>query len=320
MTVLSIQSHVARGYVGNRAAVFPLERMGINVLPVHTVQFSSNAGIPGWTGTVFSPEHVADIVAGLDNQGVLKHCDAVLSGYIGNTGIGMAILDAVDRVKAGNTQALYCCDPVMGDIPDGLYVREDIPDFMRTHCLGKSDIITPNMYEAEVLSGLSIVDAISASRAADRLHALGPRIVVITSYRQQGRSGIGFFMSCRPATLPGPESDVGPQSPWSLEPSRSLEAMECFELWTPVLDFTKQPKGTGDLFSALFLGRILLLRDPVQALEAAAAALFGILEHTMNVTGSELAIIAGQDAIVNPPRHFRCRALPSSGMAGFQAK
>src|SRR5262249_31804466 len=127
VNILSIQSHVAFGHVGNSAAVFPLQRLGHDVWPIHTVAFSNHLGYPTWRGRASRPEEVAEIVDGLDRLGVLSRCDAVLSGYLGDKGNGIVVLDAVARVRAANPNAIYACDPVMGDRGVGLFVKPDIP-------------------------------------------------------------------------------------------------------------------------------------------------------------------------------------------------
>lgn len=289
MNVLSIQSHVAWGHVGNRSAVFPLERMGIEVWPVNTVQFSCNTGIPGWTGTVFPESHIVDIVKGLSNIGVFSSCDAVLSGYMGDAGTGNAILEAVDAVKKANPKALYCCDPVMGDRPEGFYVRRELPGLMVREAVPRADIVTPNLFEAEILSGRTIKDMTDAVQAAKAIHELGPPLVLITSFsppqdRLSQERETGFFLSDRNGH---------------------------YVLRTPILDFPKTPKGSGDLFSALFLGNYLLdaSRNPVSALESAAASLYAILETTQTSGRTELALVEAQDAVALPDRRFKAQRI-----------
>lgn len=293
MNVLSIQSHVTWGHVGNRSAVFPLERLGIEVWPVNTVQFSRNTGTPGWTGTVFPASHIAEIVDGLAGMGVFPSCDAVLSGYMGDAGTGEAILAAVDAVKKANPAALYCCDPVMGDIPEGFYVRRELPGLMVREAVPRADIVTPNLFEAEILSGTTIESMDDAIRAVDAIHALGPRLVLITSFSlplegKQPGTETGYFLSDRVA---------------------------CQVLRTPLLAFGKAPKGAGDLFSALFLGNYLLgaCNNPVSALEAAASSLFAILEATQASSRTELAIVAAQEAITAPDRRFKALPVRNQG-------
>src|SRR5690348_11172943 len=139
MNLLSIQSHVAYGHVGNSAAVFSLQRLGIEVWPVHTVQFSNHTGYDGWRGRAFEPDLIRDLMRGLEQRSVLGGCDGVLSGYVGSAEIGAAILDAVTRVKRANPAARYCCDPVIGDVERGVFVRPGVAEFMRERALAAAD-------------------------------------------------------------------------------------------------------------------------------------------------------------------------------------
>lgn len=284
MNILSIQSHVAFGHVGNRSAVFPLERLGYEVWPVNTVQFSCHTGMPGWTGAAFGADHVSDVIHGLGKLGVLASCDAVLSGYMGDVETGAAIMAAVDAVKASNPKALYCCDPVMGDLPGGVYVRDGLPEFMTSQAVPRADIVCPNCFEAGLL-GASMPGSVSnaidtpakAARLADAIHALGPRIVILTSYRPRGEESIGFFVS-----------------------DTSVRHV----VTAPILPFAKPPKGSGDLASALFLGYYLKNRDVAAAIEESLDALYSVLEATLASGRDELAIIAAQDSIASPVPRF----------------
>ncbi len=154
MNILSIQSWVAYGHVGNAAAVFPLQRLGAEVWAINTVQFSNHPGYGQWTGQVFSAETIRDLIDGVAARGAFGRCDAVLSGYMGDPAIGREILRAAQLARAANPRALYCCDPVIGD--DGnVYVRSGIAALMADAAVPEADILTPNMFELELLSGLS---------------------------------------------------------------------------------------------------------------------------------------------------------------------
>ncbi|MFL5065350.1 MAG: pyridoxal kinase PdxY, partial [Xanthobacteraceae bacterium] len=181
MNLLSIQSHVAYGHVGNAAAVFPLQRLGIEVWPIHTVQFSNHTGYGQWRGRVFDADMIREIVQGIDERGVLGSCDGVLSGYMGAADIGEAILEAVARVKEDNPIAQYCCDPVIGDVGRGVFVRPGIPEFMRERVVPSADVVTPNQFELEHLSGHPTSTLSDVLAAVDRVHACGPRVVLVTS-------------------------------------------------------------------------------------------------------------------------------------------
>src|SRR6476661_7002230 len=179
MNILSIQSHVAYGHVGNAAATFPLQRIGVGVWPVHTVQFSNHTGYGEWTGRVFEAALITELVNGIGARGVLGTCDGVLSGYMGSADTGAAILDAVAAVRAANPKARYCCDPVIGDA-GRVYVRDGVSEFMRDRALPAADVVTPNRFELETLTGLNAETATQAHAAIDALHARGPGAVLVT--------------------------------------------------------------------------------------------------------------------------------------------
>jgi pyridoxine kinase len=274
---MSIQSHVAFGHVGNRSAVFPLERLGINVWPINTVQFSFHTGKPGWYGTSFGAAHIRGIVRSIGNLGVLGECNAVLSGYMGDAETGESILEAVDMVKKANPGALYCCDPVMGDYPEGLYVKPELAAFIKNQAVPRANIVIPNHFEAELLSGVSIMSRGSALKAVDAIHALGPGIVILTSFKPSGGRTIGFLIS---------------------------DGTTRNFVTTPMLAFDKPPKGSGDLVSALFLGNYLIENSIEKAIELSASALYGILEMSLARGTGDLAIVEAQDCITKPARRF----------------
>ncbi len=283
MNILSIQSHVTYGHVGNSAAVFPLQRLGFEVWPVHTVQFSNHAGYDGFTGRAFPAEHLREVVEGLAARGVLGACDGVLSGYLGGAEAGAAVLEAVDRVKAANPRALYACDPVMGDgagdAGGGLYVDPALPAFFREHALARADIVTPNLFELETLTGATVATLDEAVAAARRALALGPSVVLVTGLRHEA-TGAG-------------EVEL-----------LAVTGEDAWRLCTPLLACDPQPNGAGDLLAALYLGHYLRTREPARALEAAAAATFAVLARTQAAGTRELQLIAAQDDLVAPKRHF----------------
>ncbi len=284
MNILSIQSHVAYGHVGNSAAVFPLQRLGFEVWPVHTVQFSNHAGYDGLSGEAFPARHVRDVIEGMAARGALGSCDAVLSGYLGEAAVGAAVLDALARVRAGNPAALYACDPVMGDGGKGLYVPDDIPAFLRERALPAADIVTPNVFELERLTGGRIAkldDAIAAGRA---VLARGPSVVLVTSLRH---------------------AETAPDEIEIL----AVAAEGTWRVTTPFLEFAIPPNGAGDALAALFLGHYLKTSDCAKALEAAVAAVFAVIAATFEAGTRELQLIAAQDEIAAPKRRFKVERL-----------
>src|SRR3954471_24894236 len=181
MNILSIQSHVAFGHVGNAAATFPLQRIGVGVWPIHTVQFSNHTGYGAWTGRVFEARLITELVDGIAQRGALGQCDGVLSGYMGSAETGAAILDAVARVRAANPKARYCCDPVIGDVGRDVFVKARIQEFMRERTVPAADVVTPNQFELEHLTRLTSGTRRDALAAIDALHALGPNAIMVTS-------------------------------------------------------------------------------------------------------------------------------------------
>ncbi|MGL4728706.1 MAG: pyridoxal kinase PdxY [Bosea sp. (in: a-proteobacteria)] len=277
MNILSIQSHVAYGHVGNASAVFPMQRLGHEVWPIHTVQFSNHTGYGQWTGQVFEAEHIRAVMAGIAARGVLPGCDGVLSGYMGSAEIGAAILDAVASVKAANPRALWCCDPVIGDVGRGVFVRPGIPEFMRDQALPLADIITPNQFELEHLTGLAVTDGSSARAAIKALQARGPKVVLVTSL-----------------TLDDTPED-------SIDMAAAMNG-HVFRLRTPRLNVSVN--GAGDAIAALFFVHFLATGSAAEALGKAAASVYGLLKRTEAAGSREILTVAAQDEFVAPSHAF----------------
>ncbi len=277
MNLLSIQSHVAYGHVGNAAATFPLQRLGVEVWPVHTVQFSNHTGYGSWSGAVFDARLIRDVVSGIAERGVLRHCDGVLSGYMGSAETGEAILDAVLRVRRANPAARYCCDPVIGDVGRGVFVRPGIPEFMRERALRAADVVTPNQFELEHLSGLPTATLATACEAVDRLHALGPRVILVTSLHT--------------GDTPADCIDL-----------LASDATGRHRVRTPRLPLTVN--GAGDAIAALFFAHYLRTNELAKALSAAASSIYGILRLTAERHSREILLVDAQEEIVNPTTSF----------------
>ncbi len=273
MAILSIQSAVAYGHVGNSAAVFPLQRLGFEVWPVDTVQFSNHTGYGAWRGKAWDAETIAAVIAGIGERGGFARCEAVLSGYLGEAALGNAVLDAVAAVKSASPAALYCCDPVIGDDHTGIFVRPGIAEFFRDRALPAADLLTPNRFELALLAGSSVETIADALAAAARLRARGPRLVLATSLPAAGAIALLAL------------GDDG-----------------AFVVATPRLPMVAD--GAGDLAAALFLGHVLRKRDTAAALAATASAVYAVIEATERSGEKELRLVAAQDALVAPPRHF----------------
>jgi pyridoxine kinase len=280
--ILSIQSHVVYGHVGNSAAVFALQRLGREVLPLHTVQFSSHAGYPGWRGEAFPPSLIGDCVAGLDAIGALERCDGLLTGYLGKAETGEAALGALAAVRARNPDAVYACDPVIGDEGRGVYVRAGVPEFFRDRALPAATIVSPNAFELSHLTGLPVASRAEALAALEALRARGPHVAYATSLRLEDTPDDALDL-----IVAAPEGRA--------------------RVRTPKLPIAVN--GAGDLFSALFLHEWLASRDAAGALASAAARVYAVVAATAASGGRELALIAAQDALAEPSLRFAPESL-----------
>jgi pyridoxine kinase len=280
--ILSIQSSVAYGYVGNSAVAFTLQRLGHEVWPVNTVHFSNHTGYGAWRGSMSAPGDVAEVIAGIADRGVLGDVDAVLSGYQGDPAMGAVILDAVDRVKSANPAAVYCCDPVMGDVGRGLFVRDGIPQYLGAVVVPRADIITPNHFELDLLAGRATTSMTEVLAAADAVRATGPRHVLVTSVvRRDAPAGSIDVVA------------VSDQGAWAVT--------------TPRLPI--DVNGGGDVTAALYLAHLWTTGSPATALERAVASVFAVLEATLATGSRELELIAAQAAIADPPPGMTSRQL-----------
>ncbi len=277
MNILSIQSHVAFGHVGNSSATFPLQRLGHEVWAVNTVQFSNHTGYGAWRGEVFSGAAITEVVQGVEDRGVLPACDGVLSGYMGDAAIGEAVLDAVARVRDANPDALYCCDPVIGDVGRGVFVRTGIPEFMRDRALPAADVIVPNQFELEFLSGATVTSRDAAKAATLALLAKGPRFALVTSLITPETPGDAIDMLV-----------VSRNGAWSLR--------------TPLLPVSVN--GAGDAIAALFFAHLLETRSAAEALSRAASSVYGLLKATAEAGSREILTVAAQEEFVRPSRRF----------------
>jgi pyridoxine kinase len=278
--ILSIQSAVAYGHVGNSAAVFPLQRIGVEVLPVYTVNFSNHTGYGSWRGPLIGPDDVRDVIAGIQDRGVFPQIDAVLSGYQGGEGIGDVILDAVARVKAENPDAIYACDPVMGNARSGCFVAPAIPVLLRERVVPAADIITPNQFELGFLTGTEPDTLASTLEAADAVRAMGPRTVLVTSVE-------------RPDREPGTVEIllVTGDGAWIVQ--------------TPLLPM--KANGSGDVTAALFTAHFVRTGDAADALARTVSSVYDLLLRTYESGDRELQLVESQEFYASPRMQFTPR-------------
>ena len=271
MGILSIQSSVAAGHVGNSAAVFPLQRLGFEVWRVDTVVFSNHPAHGRHTGRVVPGGEVAALLGGLADLGLWPRCEGVISGYLGAAETGPVVADAVARIRAARPDALYLCDPVIGD-GGRRYVGDGILDFYKHTGVAAADIVTPNAYEAECLTGIDTSTSGSALAAARALRGMGPDVAVVT--------GIAGHDAVHTVA-------VSADGAWRVAAPR-----------LPAAGF-----GAGDLFSALLLGHLLRRAALPDALSHAVSATHAVLALA-EAGAPDLPLVAGQDALLAPPRIY----------------
>lgn len=281
MNILSIQSHVSYGHVGNSAAVFPLQRLGHEVWPVYTVNFSNHTGYGQWGGSPIPASEVTAIISAMEQRGALAQVDVVLSGYQGGTDIADAILDAVGRVKAANPNATYTCDPVMGNAKSGCFVNPAIPELLRERVVPKADLVTPNQFELGYLAGMQVQTLEETLKAVDAVMAMGPRAVLVTSV-------------FRPDAAPGTIEML------------AADANGAWLVTTPHLPF--KANGSGDVTAALFTAHYSqhfgAMGSAKLALERTKASMFELLDLTHRSGQRELQLVQAQESYVNPKVQF----------------
>jgi pyridoxine kinase len=280
MRVLSIQSAVAYGHVGNSAAVFPLQRIGVEVVAVPTVNFSNHTGYGAWRGPLIPPPDVAEILLGVEERGVFPRIDVVLSGYQGGVGIGDVIVDAVRRVKAANPSAVYACDPVMGNARSGCFVAPEIPGLLRDRVVPVADIITPNQFELGFLTGTEPASLESTLASVDLARAMGPPTVLVTSVERPDRE----------------------------EDTIEMLAVDGTGAWlvsTPHLPL--KANGSGDVTAALFAAHYVATGDAAASLERTASSVFDLIETTYRSGERELQLVEAQEFYATPRMQFKAK-------------
>jgi pyridoxine kinase len=277
MKIHSNQSPVANGHVGNTAAVFPLQRIGVEVLPVYTVNFSNHTGYGAWRGPLISPDDVRDVILGIEERGVFGQIDVILSGYQGGEGIADVILETVARVKQANPAAVYACDPVMGNAKSGCFVAPAIPVLLRERVVPAADIITPNQFELGYLTDTEPADLASTLASADAARAMGPRTVLVTSVERPDRPDGTIEMLA-----------VTDDGAWIVQ--------------TPHIPM--KANGSGDVTAALFTAHFGRTGDAADALARTTSSVYDLLELTHASGERELQLVESQEAYAHPRLQF----------------
>ncbi len=280
MKVLSIQSAVAYGHVGNSAAVFPLQRIGVEVMPVYTVNFSNHTGYGAWRGPLISPDDVRDVINGIEDRGAFPEIDVILSGYQGSEGIADVILDAVARIKEANPDAIYACDPVMGNAKSGCFVAPAIPVLLRERVVPAADLITPNQFELGYLTETEPDSLASTLESVDLARASGPRTVLVTSVERPDREEGTIEMLA-----------VDDRGAWIVQ--------------TPLLPM--KANGSGDVTAALFTAHYRRTGEAGDALARTASSVYDLLANTLESGERELRLVESQEAYAHPRMQFEVR-------------
>lgn len=279
--VIVVSSHVARGSVGNRAAVFALETLGHPVWAVPTVLLPWHPGHGPATRIVPDADQFSAFMKDLERAPWLGEVAAVLSGFLGDARQAADVAALVRRVKAKNPRTLYVCDPVMGD-SGGLYVPQATAEAMRDLLLPLADIATPNRYELEWIVGGKLDDMRSLISAALEV---GPQRMLVTSAPGMMAGGIGnLLVTATEALLAEHRQISGP------------------------------PNGMGDLTAALFLARLMAGHPDGKALQTTTAAVYEILARTAKRGGDELQIETDARSLSQPMAMVQFRHLTHPGV------
>jgi pyridoxine kinase len=254
------------------------------VWPIHTVQFSNHTGYGAWTGQVFDATIIGELLTGIAARGALPGCRAVLSGYMGSAAIVREVAAAVAHVRTANPKAIYCCDPVMGDVGRGIFVQQDIPRILIDIAIPLADIVTPNQFELELITGRPIGTADDAVAAARDVIARGPKVVIVTSL----------------STLDAPTDEIR---------VLAVTAEAAWTVTTPLLEFPIPLNGAGDALAALFLGHTLNGLTVPDALAATVSGLFQVFAATHAAGTRELQLVATGAKMLKPERNFPASAL-----------
>ncbi|CAO1614960.1 unnamed protein product [Parajaminaea phylloscopi] len=311
--LLSIQSHVVSGYVGNRSATFPLQLLGWDVDVINTVQFSNHTGYGRMQGLRFDEEHVRSLFSGLELNGLLKQSRA-LSGYMPNAGVVAAVRDGVKRLKEVNPDLVYLCDPVMGDMDKGLYVDPSVLPMYKS-ILPLATITTPNQFEAQLLTEQEITDIPSLVSVLRALHDQGAMHVLITSVELPAADLERIGATPRSALSDGTEVSSMILVGSSRTPEDGSDHMRPWYIQFP--EIPEHFRGVGDLFAALTLGRFAAASGPgaqqassatetsdvspiARATELSIASVQGVLAKTMASPAFRAPLSATQDSSASP--------------------
>ncbi|XP_068185328.1 pyridoxal kinase-like [Antennarius striatus] len=276
--VLSVQSHVVRGYVGNKSAIFPLQVLGFEVDSINSVQFSNHTGYAHWKGQVLTAEELNVLYEGIKLNNV-THYDYILTGYSRDRSFLEMVVDIIQELKKTNPSLVYVCDPVMGD-QGAMYVPEDLVPVYREKVVPLAHILTPNQFEAEVLTGKKIKTKEDAIKVMDLLHDMGPDTVVLTSTELPSEHGDDFLVALGSQKIMQPDGTI-------------ISQKICMDI--PKVDAVFV--GTGDLFAAMLLA---WTHNHPKDLKTACEKTLSVMHHVIKRTFTYANEMSGPGKRPNP--------------------
>lgn len=275
-SVISIQSQVVYGHVGNSAAVLPMQARGLNVAAVPTTLLSNHPGYETMRGRVLEPELVSDLLRGVEERGLIETSRYIVSGYLGSRANGAVVADFVQRARKINPQITYICDPVMGDTGLGVFVAEQVMECIINQLVPLADLLTPNQFEVGLISGSQ----------AQTYTALADKLAAIQSFNQARLVTTGCILD---------------DTPYGSLENVVFEGGAGIRLKSPRIPAV--PVGTGDLFTGLLTADLVYGQSLADAARNAAATVLEIVGHMAAQGAYEMQLGSVMDVL--------CRKLPA---------
>ncbi|MEJ5021223.1 pyridoxal kinase [Ochrobactrum vermis] len=268
-SIISIQSQVVHGHVGNSAAVLPMQAHGLNVAAVPTTLLSNNPHFETMRGRVLESELVGDLLRGVEERGLIETSRYIVSGYLGSQANGDVVAAFVERARQINPDIKYICDPVMGDTNLGVFVADPVVECIVERLVPLADLLTPNQFELGLITQTEVTSWPALETAVARVQAFRGAKLVVT----------GCNLADTPEGLL--ENIVFDRKGTRLASSH-----------LPIL-----PVGTGDLFTGLLTAKLARGNTLVEAARGAAATVFEVLKRTMEAGEQDMQLASVIDAL-----------------------
>ncbi len=283
--VVSVQSRVAMGHVGNSAAVLPLQLAGYEVVDVPTALLSNHPFYPGHRGRLLDAELVGELLTGVAERGVGEAAGALLSGFLGTAAVAPAVARFAAAARDVNPDVRYICDPVLGDVGPGLYVDPGLVGAYRELLVPLADVVTPNVFELELLTEPGVGTVADVEARADALLSERTGVVVVTGavLTDTPAGWLDTLVVTAGAGSPGNPGSVRRETRPETRRVRSRRHDRHFD-------------GTGDVFSALltavWLAGPATTASVADAVAAAVAGTAAVVDRTVADGTKELRLVA----------------------------